>query len=63
MKKTLKQDLSSSLGEVSRWYIRKPATIILTIFMLIFIIPFAIFLSWLNVFNGFTLECWKGKNN
>lgn len=60
MKKSLSADLTGRLNEVSRGYIRKPSTIIVTIFLFITIIPFGVFYAWSECWKEFTVKCWRG---
>jgi len=60
MKKTLKEDLNGKLNDVSRAWIRKPATFILSFVVFIVAIPFGIIETWKQCWFDFTVKCWKG---
>ena len=63
MKRSLSADLNGSLDEVSRGYIRKPATIILSVIVFIIAIPFGIFDAWSESWSEFTVKCWHGSQH
>ena len=63
MKKSLSADLNGRLDEVSRGYIRKPATIILSVILFVIAIPVGIVQAWIECWNEFTVECWLGNQH
>ena len=63
MKRSLSADLNGKLDEVSRGYIRKPATIILSIIVFVIVIPVGIFEAWGECWSEFTVKCWRGSQH
>ena len=72
--RNLKDELDVSLNEIDRWWIRKPATIILSIMIFFILISVIIFNSIFYIFKefykaynewwyGFVVECWIGKKD
>jgi hypothetical protein len=59
--KTLLEDLESPLNEVDRWYLRIPATIIISPLMIAIFVIFGIFEGLVNVIEDFTYPCLVGK--
>lgn len=62
-KRSLSEDLSGRLDEVSRGYIRKPAVIIASIILFVIAIPIGILEAWSMCWTDFVIKCWNGTQH
>lgn len=62
-RRSLSDDLNGSLDEMSRGYIRKPVTVILSIIVFIVAIPVGVANILDEVWSEFTVKCWRGTQH